>query len=106
MMGPSSTKWWLEEHSPYGLDFDMIGISLYHGWNDGDYAGFGTLGDYVSYIIDTYNIDFLVMETAQLFTSGGNDDWKRKAKNFSRDDWVKSQAALAQSDEQQTAGHY
>ena len=27
MMGPTRTKWWLEEHSPYGLNFDMIGIS-------------------------------------------------------------------------------
>ena len=74
MMGPSRTKWWLEEHSPHSLDFDMIGITLYPGWNKGDYAGFTTLGDYVSYIIDTYQIEFLVMETAQLFTSGGNDN--------------------------------
>jgi arabinogalactan endo-1,4-beta-galactosidase len=73
MMGPARTKWWLEEHSPYGLDFDMIGISLYHGWNNDDFAGFNTLGEYVSYIIDTYKIDFIIMETAQLFTSGGND---------------------------------
>ncbi len=74
MMGPSRTKWWLEEHSPYGLDFDMIGISLYHGWNNDDFAGFNTLGEYISYIIDTYKIDFIIMETAQLFTSGGNDN--------------------------------
>ena len=74
MMGPARTKWWLEEHWPYGLNFDMIGISLYHGWNDDDYAGFESLGDYVKYITTTYNIGFIVMETAQLFTSGGNDN--------------------------------
>jgi len=73
MTGPSTTKWWLETHWPYGPDLDMMGISLYHGWNMGDYAGYATLGDYVSAIIDTYEIEFLVMETAQLFTSGGND---------------------------------
>jgi arabinogalactan endo-1,4-beta-galactosidase len=73
MMGPSRTKWWLEEHWPYGLNFDMIGISLYHGWNNNDYAGFESLGEYVDYITSTYNIDFIVMETAQLYTSGGSD---------------------------------
>ena len=74
MMGPSRTNWWLETHFPYGPDFDMIGISLYHGWNNNDYAGFSSLGDFVAAIIHTYHIEFIVMETAQLFTSGGNDD--------------------------------
>lgn len=74
MMGPARTKWWLEEHWPYGLNFDMIGISLYHGWNDDDYAGFESLGNYVKYLTSNYNIDFIVMETAQLYTSGGSDN--------------------------------
>ncbi len=74
MMGPSVTKWWLETHSTYGLDFDMIGISLYHGWNNNDYGGYSSLGDYVAGIISTYGIEFIVMETAQLFTEGGNDN--------------------------------
>ena len=74
MMGPSVTKWWLETHSTYGLDFDMIGISLYHGWNNNDYGGYSSLGDYVAGIIDAYGIEFIVMETAQLFTEGGNDN--------------------------------
>ncbi len=73
MRGPSVTQWWLEAHWPYGPDLDMIGISLYHGWNDDDYAGYPTLGDYVTGIIETYGIEFLVMETAQLFTEEGND---------------------------------
>ena len=73
-MGPARTKWWLEEHWPYGLNVDMIGISLYHGWNNDDYAGFQSLGDYVKYITTAYNIGFIVMETAQLFTSGGSDN--------------------------------
>jgi arabinogalactan endo-1,4-beta-galactosidase len=74
MMGPSRTKWWLETHSPYGLDFDMIGISLYYGWNENDYAGYNSLGDYVAAIIKTYKVEFIVMETAQLFTVGGSDN--------------------------------
>ncbi len=74
MMGPSNTKWWLEEHTPYGLDYDIIGISLYHGWNEDDYAGFSSLGDYVAYIVSKYQVELLVMETAQLFRDGGNDN--------------------------------
>lgn len=73
MTGPATTRWWLETHWPYEPDMDMMGISLYHGWNKGDYGGYASLGEYVSAIIETYGIEFLVMETAQLFTSGGND---------------------------------
>lgn len=73
MRGPSVTKWWLEEHWPYGPDLDMIGISLYHGWNFDDYAGFESLGEYVQAITGTYDIEFIVMETAQMFRTGGND---------------------------------
>ncbi len=73
MMGPSRTKWWLEEHSPYNLDFDIIAISLYHAWNKDDYAGYSSLGEYVDYIVKKYHKEFLVMETAQLFRDGGND---------------------------------
>jgi len=73
MRGPTVTKWWLEEHWPYGPDLDMIGISLYYGWNFDDYAGYNSLGEYVEAIIDQYGIEFIVMETAQLFREGGND---------------------------------
>ena len=74
MMGPNQTKWWLEEHTPYDLDFDIIGISLYHAWNKDEYAGFPSLGPYVDYIVNKYNVELLVMETAQMFRTGGNDN--------------------------------
>lgn len=74
MTGPSTTKWWLETHWRYGLDLDMIGISLYHGWNNGDYAGYSNLGEFVAGITGTYGIELIVMETAQLFTEGGSDN--------------------------------
>ncbi len=74
MMGPTQTKWWLEEHTPYGLDYDIIGISLYHGWNEDNYAGFSSLGEYVKYMVNKYHVELLVMETAQLFRDGGNDN--------------------------------
>jgi len=74
MMGPSVTRWWLEEHTPYELDYDIIGISLYHAWNDNDYAGYASLGDFVRGMINIYGTGFLIMETAQLFRTGGNDN--------------------------------
>jgi len=74
MRGPEVTKWWLEEHWPYGPDLDMIGISLYHGWNFDNYAGYSSLGDYVEAITSMYGIEFIVMETAQMFRTGGNDN--------------------------------
>jgi len=74
MAGPSTCKWWFEEHTPYGPDYDMIGISLYYGWTEDDYAGFSSLGDYTDYMVKKYGVEFLVMETAQLFRTGGNDN--------------------------------
>jgi arabinogalactan endo-1,4-beta-galactosidase len=74
MMTPAQTEWWLNEHSPYGLNFDMIGISLYYGWYNNNYGSYNSLGRYVAGITGKYGIDFLVMETAQLFTSGGIDN--------------------------------
>lgn len=73
MMGPSVTKWWLETHWPFGPDLDMMGISLYHGLNNDDYAGYSSVGEYFEAMIHTYGIEFIVMETAQLFTEGGID---------------------------------
>jgi len=73
LMGPERTEWWLKEHSPYNLDVDMIGISLYHGWNNNNYGSYTSLGKFVAGITSAYQVEFIVMETAQLFTTGGND---------------------------------
>jgi len=74
MEKPSSIKWWLETHTKYDPDFDIMGISLYHAWNNNNYAGYESLGDFINGMIYTYDIDLLVIETAQLFRTGGNDN--------------------------------
>lgn len=74
MAGPSTSKWWFEEHTPYGPDYDMIGISLYYGWTEDDYAGFSSLGEFTAYMVNKYSTEFLILETAQLFRTGGNDN--------------------------------
>jgi len=74
MMDPYRTENWLKTHFSYGLNVDIIAISLYRGWMDDNYGSYSSLGHYVAGIRAKYGIDFLVMETAQLFTSGGSDN--------------------------------
>jgi arabinogalactan endo-1,4-beta-galactosidase len=74
MATPATTKWWLETHWPYSPDFDIMGLSIYYGWYNGDYAGFSSLGDYIEGMRLEYGIDMMIMETAQLFREGGNDN--------------------------------
>lgn len=71
IFGASNLKWWLNEHMPYGLDFDIMALSHYHGWHT--LVDFSSWTDVVKWVKNTYNKEFLIMETAQLFTSGGND---------------------------------
>lgn len=67
----SFLKNWLKTHVRNGLDFDIMALSHYHEWH--------TLGDFqswtevVSFVKNTYKKEFLIMETAQLFRTGGND---------------------------------
>jgi arabinogalactan endo-1,4-beta-galactosidase len=67
----ASLKFWLKSHVRNGLDFDIMAISHYHAWHSlGDFKSWT---DVVGYVKTTYQKDFLVMETAQLFRTGGND---------------------------------
>jgi arabinogalactan endo-1,4-beta-galactosidase len=67
----SFLKTWLKTHVRNGLDFDIMALSHYHAWHSlGDFTSWT---DVVAYVKGTYNKDFLIMETAQLFTNGGND---------------------------------
>ncbi|WP_406684597.1 arabinogalactan endo-1,4-beta-galactosidase [Seonamhaeicola sp. MEBiC1930] len=71
IFGASNLKWWLSEHMPHGLDFDVMALSHYHGWHSlGD---FNNWTEVIDWLKDEYNKDFLMLETAQLFTTGGND---------------------------------
>ncbi len=67
----ASLKSWLKTYVRNGLDFDIMAISHYHDWHSlGDFKSWT---DVVGFVKTTYNKDFLIMETAQLFRTGGND---------------------------------
>jgi arabinogalactan endo-1,4-beta-galactosidase len=67
----ASLKFWLKSHVRNGLDFDIMAISHYQAWHSlGDFKSWT---DVVGYVKTTYQKDFLIMETAQLFRTGGND---------------------------------
>lgn len=67
----ASLKFWLKSHVSNGLDFDIMALSHYHGWHSlGDFKSWT---DVVGFVKTKYQKDFLIMETAQLFRTGGND---------------------------------
>jgi arabinogalactan endo-1,4-beta-galactosidase len=67
----SYLKTWMKLHTRNKLDFDILALSHYHGWHSlGDFANWTEV---VSFVKKTYKKEFLIMETAQLFRSGGND---------------------------------
>lgn len=68
----SNLEWWLGQHVPLGLDFDILGLSHYHGWHS--LGNFNSWTAVVNYVKNTYNKDFLMLETAQLFTANGYDN--------------------------------
>jgi arabinogalactan endo-1,4-beta-galactosidase len=58
-------------HVRNGLDFDILALSHYNAWHSlGDFSSWTAV---VSFVKNTYNKEFLIMETAQLFRNGGND---------------------------------
>ncbi|MGZ0017624.1 glycosyl hydrolase 53 family protein [Yeosuana sp. AK3] len=67
----SYLKTWLKLHVRNNLDFDILALSHYHDWHSlGD---FNNWTEVVSFVKNTYDKEFLIMETAQLFRTGGND---------------------------------
>ena len=67
----SFLKTWLRMHVRNGLDFDIMALSHYNAWHSlGDFSSWTAV---VSFVKNTYNKEFLIMETAQLFRNGGND---------------------------------
>jgi len=68
----SNLEWWMNEHVPLGLDFDIMGLSHYHDWHSlGDFTSWTAV---VNWVKTNYNKDFLILETAQLFTTNGYDN--------------------------------
>ncbi len=71
--GTNTLKWWMETHMPYDLDFDIMGLSHYHEWTPvlNDYSSWNDVGTWLK---SKYNKKFMILETAQLFITGQNDD--------------------------------
>jgi len=74
MTSPVTTKWWLDATKAYTRDFDIMGLSCYQEWYKGDYAGYNSMKDYISGMSAITGKKFMVMETAQLYTSGNFDN--------------------------------
>ena len=70
--GTNLLKWFMELHMPFNLDFDIMGLSHYHGWTPvlNDYDDWNDVGTWLK---SNYNKKFMIMETAQLFITGQND---------------------------------
>jgi len=72
IFGASNLVWWMDTHVPLGLDFDIMGLSHYHAWHTlGDFASWTEV---VEWVQNHYQKGFMILETAQLFTSGYNDN--------------------------------
>jgi arabinogalactan endo-1,4-beta-galactosidase len=72
IFGASNLTWWMDTHVPLGLDFDIMGLSHYHAWHN--LGSFGSWTQVVDWVQSHYQKDFMIMETAQLFSSGYSDN--------------------------------
>lgn len=72
IFGASNLIWWMDTHVPLGLDFDIMGLSHYHAWHN--LGSFGSWTQVVDWVKSHYQKDFMIMETAQLFSSGYSDN--------------------------------
>lgn len=68
----NNLDWWFSEASQNGLtNFDIIGVSYYSGWHDGDIANVGqTIGN----IIQKFSKDVIIVETGYPWTLSYNDN--------------------------------
>lgn len=64
-------NWWMDEHAPHNPDYDIMCVSHYHGWHS--LGSFNNWKEVIDWLKNNYKKDFLILETAQLFTSGWND---------------------------------
>lgn len=68
----NTLKWWMEKHMPFNPDFDIMGLSHYHAWT-AEINDFSNWKDMSAWLNNTYDKKFMILETSQLFTTGGND---------------------------------
>ena len=70
--GTNGLKWWMQNHMHYLEDFDIMGVSHYHEWTP-KLNDFSNWEEVIKWLKSYYNLEFMILETAQLFTTGGND---------------------------------
>jgi len=68
----SDLTWWMNTHVYLGLDFDIMGLSHYHAWHS--LGNFDSWTEVVEWVQSEYQKDFMMLETAQLFSSGYSDN--------------------------------
>ena len=64
----SNITWWVNTHA--GLDYDVLGLSFYHGWHS--MGSFRTWAAVVNWL-EARDLDFMLLESAQLWSSGYSD---------------------------------
>jgi arabinogalactan endo-1,4-beta-galactosidase len=70
IFSPSNLSWWMGAHP--GLDFDVMGMSFYHEWHSmGTFRSWGAMA---TWLRNTHGKDLMILETAQLWSSGSSDN--------------------------------
>lgn len=63
---PEDALWWFEQASSAGvIDYDWIGLSYYPIWSD---YGIENVGEPIKQLVDTYNKNLMIVETAYPWT--------------------------------------
>jgi arabinogalactan endo-1,4-beta-galactosidase len=72
---PNNLNWWLGDVINKGqvIDFDVMGFSYYHIWHTS--VAYNAIPGLIQNLKNTYNRDFMLLETAYPFTSANNDNY-------------------------------
>ena len=72
---PNNLGWWLGDVINKGqvTDFDVMGFSFYHIWHTS--VAYNAIPALVENLKNTYNRDFMLLETAYPFTTANNDNY-------------------------------
>ncbi|TCO07203.1 glycoside hydrolase family 53 protein [Natronoflexus pectinivorans] len=72
---PATMQWWLPDVIQKGgiMDFDVMGFSYYHIWHTS--ISFNQIPGVVEDLINRFNKDIVLLETAYPFTTANNDNY-------------------------------
>jgi arabinogalactan endo-1,4-beta-galactosidase len=69
---PENGEWWFADAAANGFTrFDIIGLSYYPAWSE---YGIRKTADVIAQMVETYNKDVMIVETAYPWTFDNNDD--------------------------------